>query len=72
MKKVSKLFLSLTLIFIMITPLTVKGITLGEYESKLASYKKQAQDNKNAINNTQFNIDKANKEIENLKVNLYN
>ena len=67
MKKVSKLFLSLTLIFIMITPLTVKGITLGEYESKLASYKKQAQDNKNAINNTQFNIDKANKEIENLK-----
>lgn len=70
MKKVSKLFLSLTLIFTMITPLTVKGITLGEYESKLASYKKQAQDNKNAINNTQFNIDKANKEIENLKSEL--
>lgn len=41
--------------------------TLGYYEEKLAEFKKQAQDNANAINMTQSQITNAKSEIERLK-----
>ncbi len=41
--------------------------TLGFYEQKLAQYKKEAEDNFNAINLTQSQINNANSEINRLK-----
>lgn len=41
--------------------------TLGYYEQKLAQYKKEAEDNANAINMTQSQINSANAEIERLR-----
>lgn len=41
--------------------------TLGYYEQKLAQYKKEAEDNLNAINLTQSQINNANSEISRLK-----
>ena len=54
----------------MLSPIAADAITLGEYEAKLEKYKKDAADNKSAINKTESEINSANNQINNLKREL--
>ncbi|MBO5376285.1 MAG: peptidoglycan DD-metalloendopeptidase family protein [Bacilli bacterium] len=70
MKKVILLVLLFSVSFQLFVPIQADAITLGEYEAKLEKYKKDAYDNKTAINKTESEINSANKEINNLKNEL--
>lgn len=65
-KKILVCILIVSFVFTFI-PKEVNAITLGEYENKVAMYKKEAAENQAAINKTQSEINSTNGEISNLK-----
>lgn len=67
MKKIFSSLLVLAIVFQIFAPIQGFAITLGEYEAQLAKHKKDAENNKNAINKTESEINAANREINNLK-----
>ncbi len=74
MKKIAKIttcFLIIGLLFVSIfsgaSVEAANNQTLGYYEQKLAQYKKEAEENANAINLTQSQINNANQEIARLR-----
>ena len=66
MSKLIKIFLVL-LLTIMLLPINVKAITLGEYEKELNQYLTEAEKNKTEINKTEAEIKKTNEEIDKIK-----
>ena len=49
MKKLFLSILCLSIVYINFIPVNVDAITLKQYEDKVAQYKKEAQENQNAI-----------------------
>ncbi len=67
MRKIVSFLVLLVIVVQIYTPIEGMAITLGEYEQKLADYKRQAQENQDALNLTQSEITAANKQIANLQ-----
>ena len=66
-RKIILILIIVAVSFQFMVPIQGYAITLGEYEAKLDQYKKEASDNKAAINMTEGEMKNANAQIDNLK-----
>jgi murein DD-endopeptidase MepM/ murein hydrolase activator NlpD len=55
------------ILLLIIIPINVKAITLGDYKKKLADYKAAYEENQRQINKTQSEINSANSKISSMK-----